>query len=570
MIDLAICWNAWENRRMTEHSAHQTRYGISIKAALLITLLALVMVIGNWVSFQQTKTMLFRELETRGVWMARNLAYDTWYGVLTHNKGWLTALVDGVIRETDVLYVAIFTKQREMLIFRSLEMETPPDGLVETLKTVCDTPDEPVIHSELLFTHQVYVIDVPVVQQSQSGPFNLGGSFLPGLSGQPDDDAAMPFPSTCLGTIQVGLALHDIDRHLTRLMVIFLLLTAGIVLLGGLSYVIVTRIIVAPILHMADIAHQVAEGDLRPLIQTSSGDEIGVLERALARILSAFRRIAERLQQACDQLKQTSDAMWQMSEELATVSQRHSTSIYQISKNIAATAYSSQAIAANSDNVASIADTTLHAIQHAESTVSQTIMNMQDIRAHTEKNSERALQLGEKIAHIGKVVNIINTIADQTRIIAFNASIEATGAGDAGARFSVVATEVRRLANTAMDALEEIKALVTAIQTATDELILSSETGIRTVNQGVLSITETNQTLQHIMSLMVQTTQTTKDISGATQRQQDEHDSIVAEIQEIADGAEHSVEMSQRATTIANELRSLASELDAVVQQFRT
>lgn len=555
---------------MADHPIYHARYGLSIKVALVIALLALVIVIGNWVSFQQTKTILFRELEMRGVWMARNLAYDTWYGVLTHNKGWLTALVDGVIRETDVLYVAIFTKERDILIFRSLEMEAPPDRLAEVLNNVCDNPD-PVVHTERMFTHQVYVVEVPVVQQPQANQLDRGGSFFPGGEARLNNSAAMsPFASNCLGTIQVGITLREIDRHLTRLMVIFLLLTTGIVVGGGLSYLIVGRVIVAPILRMVGVAHQIAEGDLRPLIQVTSVDEIGVLERALARILSASRGIADRLKQACYQIKRTSDEMWQMAEELSTVSQRHSTSIYQISKNIAATASSSQTIAANSDNVASIADTTLHAIQQAETTVSQTIVSMQEIRAHTEKNSERAIQLGEKIAHIGKVVNIINTIADQTRFIAFNASIEASGAGDAGARFSVVATEVRRLANTAMDALDEIRALVAAIHTATDELMLSSETGIRKVNQGVVSITDTSKTLQHIMRLMAQTTQTTKDISGATQRQQDEHDSIAAEIQEIADGAEHSVEMSQRTTTLANELRSLAGELDAVVQQFRT
>ncbi len=82
---------------------------------------------------------------------------------------------------------------------------------------------------------------------------------------------------------------------------------------------------------------------------------------------------------------------------------------------------------------------------------------------------------------------IITTIADQTKLITFNASIEAAGAGEAGGRFSVVATEVRRLANTVVESVEEMKNSVSSIQTAASELILSSETGIHKVNQEMKS-----------------------------------------------------------------------------------
>jgi methyl-accepting chemotaxis protein len=525
---------------MDEQQTAIIKRSLKVKFTLLIVILVLIILVGNWLSFQQSKRILFRELETRGIWIARNFSYSASYGMDTEDKGLLDELLEGAIHEEDVMYVVIVDQHHEILFSTRKPSEQPfifPDTIQQAL---CDR-EEPVVSSHIMDGHQVYDIGFRIVRKM-----------------------------TCFGTVHVGLSLKTLDRELTQILLTFIFLSLFVIGIGVIGYGIASRMLITPILRMAEVAMQISKGDLRQTVEITSEDEVGVLESALSRILVASRTIAARLQKACDQIKTASDEMLNMSEEQSSVSQKQSASIYQISKTIEDIARSSKHIAENSESVAKVAEATLQATQCAEKTVNDTIIGMQEIKNQVERNTERVIHLGEKVSQIGNVVKMINTIADQTRLIAFNASIESAGAGEAGGRFSVVATEVRRLANTVVESLEEIRNSVSSIQSATSELILSSETGIRKVHQGAVLIAETGKTLQHIMEMFDKTTQSAKEISISTQQQQDKHGQIVKEIKDIADGSEQSVEMSKRTTEIAKELRDLANELDAAVRNFVT
>ena len=523
---------------MDEQHTISVKWSLKVKISLLIVTLILVVLIGNWFSFQQSKKILFKEIETRGIWIARNLAYSV--GILPEDPSLLNKFVAGALHEDDVIYVVMVNQHDDIVSSTSKFPEQTfilPDALRQA---PCNSP-EPIVSAYIMSHQQLYDVRFPIVQNSD-----------------------------CRGTIHIGVSLKSLDEKLTHILLIFLLLNGFIILIGVLGYRITARLLVSPILTMAEVATRVSEGDLRQTIAITSYDEVGVLEVALSKILEASRAIAARLQKACDQIKIASDEMLKMSEAQSSVSQKQSASIYHISKTIEEIATSASVIADNADRVAKIAETTLQATQAVEATSQHTIMGMQEIQDQVEKNSERVVHLGEKISQIGNVVTMINTIADQTKLIAFNASIEAAGAGETGGRFAIVATEVRRLADTVVEALEEIRELVVSVQSAANELMLSSETGIRKVKEGVALIAEIGNTLQQMTAMVDQTTQSAKEISTSTQQQQAEHGQIVAEIKEIADGSGQAVEMSKRTTEIAKALRDLAQELDAAMQNFIT
>ena len=556
---------------MDEQPVRTVKLSLKVKFTLMIALLTLIIITGNWISFQQSKNVVLQELETRGIWIARNLAYDAWYGVLTQNKGWLSELTEGVIHEEDIMYVALIKKNGDVLIATSQKTGENTTFLPEKPQHACETP-APYISSRILFGEQVSVIESPIIKQEMAWQMTRNGTFF--LERGETSGSAVPqasFVSSCLGTVQLGISLKNVDYKLTRILLTFVLLSVLVIGIGILGYVVASRILVSPILHMADVAIRISEGDLRHTMSiVHSQDEVEILETALLRILNASRQIAEQLKNACARITVASDDMLSMAEELSSVSQRQSASIYHLSENLETNAEASRTIAENSNSVARIAESTFLATHEVKDAVQNTITSMHEIREQTGKDSDRIVYLGEKVSQIGNVVTMINTIADQTRLIAFNASIEAAGAGETGGRFSIVATEVRRLANTVVEALEEIRELVSSIQSATRELILASETGIRKVNQGVTSITETGQTLQQIIDMIDSTTRSAKEISVLTQQQQTEYGKSVQEIKEIADTSEQSVDMSKRSTHIARELRTLANELDAIIQNFLT
>lgn len=559
---------------MNEQPTTPVKRSFKVKFAVLIGILIVILLVGNWFSFQQTKHILLQEIQTRGVWITRNLAYNAWDSVRKEDKKLLDDTFENLskeaLHEADVMYIIIVNHNDE-IVFSKSKYADQTIILPDAIRQVPCGNEEPLVYSYSSHDQQLYDVRAPIIRKDSQ--WNTEND----LTSEPKEEhkttqSGLESASqiACPGTLHIGLSLKNLDTQLAPILSFFLLLSGCIIFIGITGYAILSRILIAPILQMAEIATRISQGNLRQTIEISSTDEIGVLEIALLHVLEASKTIAARLKKAGDQIKIASDEMLSMSEEQSSVSQKQSASIYHIRKTIEDIAGSSRVIAENSDSVARVAEATLQAIQDVEEMMKKTITGMQAIRDQMGKNSERVGHLGEKVSQIGNVVKMINTIADQTKLIAFNASIEAAGAGETGGRFSIVAIEVRRLANTVVESLEEIRELVSSIQTATSELILSSETEIRKANQEAVLIAETGNTLQHIMEMIDKTTQSAKEISISTQHQQTEHSQIVKEIKEIADGSEQSVDMSARTTEIAKELRNLATELDVAVQNIIT
>ena len=114
-----------------------------------------------------------------------------------------------------------------------------------------------------------------------------------------------------------------------------------------------------------------------------------------------------------------------------------------------------------------------------------TLTSMEQIKSRAQSSANKILALGERSQQIGQVLSIINNIADQTKILALNAAIEAARAGEAGKGFSVVAIEIRKLAESVVDSTGEISTIMTEIQSAANDLVLSTEQELKQVQEGV-------------------------------------------------------------------------------------
>lgn len=511
----------------------------------------IIIMAGNWYVFHRSQQMLVEEIQARGNWIARSLAYSLQFEEFIGDEDRMRQLMEKTLRENDVIYLVLIDKNAQMVLAESKYEQQSLPNVIQ--KSFCER-GEPGISDHTLGNEPLYNVGVRIIRQENNRAENAR-----------DDQRSQ---DVCLGTVHIGISLENTRNKLTRLFTIALVITGVVVGIGVIGHLLVSRMLVAPLLRISEIAMKISEGDLQQTVELTSNGEMEILETALARILQSSQTIAGRLQTACEQIKRMSDEMLNISEDQALIAQKQVTSLYQVSQTIEEIAGSSKHIATHADALAEEAESTLKSALNIGGIVQNTISGMKDIRVQVGKNTERVVLLGERISQISNVVKIINTIADHTKLIAFNASIEAAGAGEAGGRFSVVATEVRRLANTVVESVGEIKNSVSSIQVATRELILSSETGIRKVNQSSLLITEIGNTLQQIMDLLEKTANSAREISESMQQQQAGNDGIVERIREISDDSDQSVDISKRANEIAGELRTLAEELDTTAQQF--
>jgi methyl-accepting chemotaxis protein len=175
------------------------------------------------------------------------------------------------------------------------------------------------------------------------------------------------------------------------------------------------------------------------------------------------------------------------------------------------------------------------------------------------------IPLGNKITKISEIIKTINTITDQTKVIAFNAALEAASAGDHGRRFSVVASEVNRLANDIAALTRQIREQVEEIQDSSSSLIISSEESADKIAEGNNLIKELEDIFREIRSGAEITSNQAQTITVSTKKQQKSTEQINIAISDISAGLSNFIHSTEVATSSAEGLTQMINELGALL-----
>ena len=194
-------------------------------------------------------------------------------------------------------------------------------------------------------------------------------------------------------------------------------------------------------------------------------------------------------------------------------------------------ASTTEAISGNSERASDVARHSVDVAHKGGDAVRRTIDGMNAIRETIQETSKRIKRLGESSQEIGNIVELINDIAEQTNILALNASIQASMAGDAGRGFAVVADEVQRLAERAAAATRQIETLVRAIQADTNEAVVSMERSTTDVVGGALLAENAGAALEEIEQVSNQIASLVNNIFSSSRQQVTEAQKIARNMQ---------------------------------------
>lgn len=233
----------------------------------------------------------------------------------------------------------------------------------------------------------------------------------------------------------------------------------------------------------------------------------------------------------------------------------------EITTTISELLITSRQIADNAQRVSKIAEDTAAAAQNGDATIDQTRRSIAAIRSQVDQIVQHMLSLGEKSQQIGGVVDLVSELAEQTNILAINATIEASGAGEWGRRFAVVAEEIRKLADRTAGSAKEIRALIDDVRGAVNTTVMATEIGAKAVDAGARQFDDATSSFRRIAELVATTNDATREIELSTKQQSTAVEQVNVAASDTARVTRETEASAVQTRQTASHLSTLSSDL---------
>ncbi len=297
--------------------------------------------------------------------------------------------------------------------------------------------------------------------------------------------------------------------------------------------------------------------------------EVGTIADAYNNTISSLRQIVTQMQSAANQVTQISKGNGLAITKLAAQAQEQFQALEQALEQIQMMVSSTAAVKMNAQEVEAAVQQANQTVIAGDAAIDRTVDEMEEIRETVIETNQRLLRLSESSQKISKVVNLISGFTTQTQLLALNASIEATRAGEFGRGFSVVADEVRSLARQSANAATEIEELVQEIQLNTAEVSRAMEIGIQQVASGTDVVNEARQNLNAIVNATTQISQRVTGITQTTQQQTQQCQLVTQIMTKVAAIANKTSKDSVTISGSFKELLATAQDLQSKSEQFK-
>ena len=322
------------------------------------------------------------------------------------------------------------------------------------------------------------------------------------------------------------------------------------------------------ILRLLDEIADLADGDLRSYA-TVSEDFTGAIADSINFAIDQLRDLVSRITETSQEVAQYTASTQGITNQLAEASEHQAQEIAGASAAINEMAMSIDQVSSNAEESAVVAERSVKIAANGANVVNRSIEGMDIIREQIQETSKRIKRLGESSQEIGNIVALINDIADQTNILALNAAIQASMAGEAGRGFAVVADEVQRLAERSASATKQIETLVKTIQTDTNEAVISMEQTTSEVVRGANLSKDAGVALDEIQNVSGNLAKLIANISDAAKLQSASAGHIATTMNVVQEITSQTTTASFDTARSVSELANMAEALRESVTDFK-
>lgn len=321
----------------------------------------------------------------------------------------------------------------------------------------------------------------------------------------------------------------------------------------------------------------VSQGDLRPRIQINGKGAApeNAIDDDLVELGTNLNLMVSSLSDMSQQVRESSFAISSAAAEIQAASTQQSATaleqdaavtqtvatVEEVRATVKQTAERAQAVAAASQRSVDISRT-------GQKAVAETVEGMRLIRQRVGSIAENILMLSERTQQIGEIIETVNALADQSKLLALNASIEAARAGEEGKGFAVVAMEVRQLAEQSREATSRVRIILNEIQQATNTAVMVTEEGSKGTENGMALVERAGDAIRELSNTIDEAVQAAMQIAASTHQQTNGMDQLAAAMLQIKQAATQTAASTKQTEQSIHDLTSMAHRLERAAARY--
>ena len=333
---------------------------------------------------------------------------------------------------------------------------------------------------------------------------------------------------------------------------------------------LLSRHIALPLARLTGLAEQIGRGEIPREISTSlRQDEVGRLAQAFGLMSQYLRELVQEMNEGISVLASSSEEILAATSQVASSTQETATAISEIATTVAEVKQTAVLAGSKSQGVSESAARTRQVAQNGRQAVDEALNGMQQIREQMQAVAESIMRLGEQSQAIGEIVASVGDLAEQSNLLGVNASIEAVKAGETGKGFSVVAQEVKVLAEQSKQATAQVRGILGEIQKAMTKAVLLAEQGSKTVEVGYQRAQASGEAIRSLSSNIEESSEMALQIAVTSQQQMVGMDQVASAMESIRQASQDNVGGTRPVDLAARNLHQLGLKLKGLAGRFK-
>jgi methyl-accepting chemotaxis protein len=318
---------------------------------------------------------------------------------------------------------------------------------------------------------------------------------------------------------------------------------------------------------MARVAQQISSGDLTVEVKPKSDKDI--LAKAFAAMVTKLRRVTGEMQESIGILSSSAQQIVATTTQVAAAATETAAAVTETTTTVEEVKQTAQLATQKAKYVSESAQRAALVSENGKKSAIESIDAMKQIREQMESIAESIVRLSEQSQMIGEIMLSVNDLAEQSNLLAVNASIEAAKAGEQGKGFAVVAQEVRNLAEQSKQATTQVRSILNDIQKATNAAVMATEQGSKAVEAGVKQSLQAGDSVQKLGESIAEAAQAATQIAASSQQQMAGMDQVAQAMENIKTASTQNVASTRQTEVAAKDIGELGRKLTELVALYR-